>query len=436
MIRFAIVGCVLALSGFTVAAADPVRLQESFSPGSLARVNMRMSGSGKLTLAPDKEHPNGHVVEISGRGSIDYDERVLDVETNGDVRKTLRIVRQFDLGKTVEKVEHKTVIRPEVRRLVVLRVQPTEVAFSPDGSLTREELDALRHDVFTPALRGLLPGGSVRPGETWKASVAAIAELTDLEKIDDGGIECRFDDLTTQVGRKVARVALSGTVRGTGEDGPVRHKLDGHLFFDLQTNAISYLSLQGVQTFLDKDGRETGRIDGTFTMTRQVGVQPPDLTESAIRGIALEPTEETTWLLYDDSDRGLRFEHPRAWRIARVENGQFQIDGPNGNSLLFTPVALKDLPTVPQYQSEVREFLRQQNGKLFGEHPARALQATPLIVQFAIEAEITGQRLLLDYYILKQKEVGATVAARLIPGDAKAFRPMVERLTRSITMSK
>ena len=67
-----------------------------------------------------------------------------------------------------------------------------ERPFSPDGPLTWGEIDVVRTDVFNPArIPGLLPAGPVKKGQTWKASAAAVAELTDMEKVEDGALDGR-----------------------------------------------------------------------------------------------------------------------------------------------------------------------------------------------------------------------------------------------------
>src|SRR5262249_57438695 len=123
-------------------------------------------------------------------------------------------------------------------------------------------IDLLRTDVFTPALGGLFPDGAVRVGDRWQASLTSVQELTDLEKIDGGTLNCRLERVAVVDGRRQARVSLSGTVRGTNEDGPTRQELEGHFLFDLESNHLSYLLLRGRHFLLDAEGREAGEGEG------------------------------------------------------------------------------------------------------------------------------------------------------------------------------
>ena len=74
-------------------------------------------------------------------------------------------------------------------------------------------------------------------------------------------------------GRAQARVTFRGTVRGANEDGPNRQQLDGWLLFDLDSNYLSYLYLKGVHSLLDPDGKEVGRVEGRYVLSRKRTLQ-------------------------------------------------------------------------------------------------------------------------------------------------------------------
>src|SRR5262249_9427209 len=154
-------------------------------------------------------------------------------------------------------------------------------------------------------LSGLFPDKPVRPGERWTAADAAIQELTDLERIEEGQVECRFEQVETLNNRRHARIAFSGTVRGINEDGPNRRELHVYWFFDLESNHLSYLSLHGISSLLTKGGKAAGRIEGRFVLTRQVHAQVHDLSDETLKGVTLEPNDDNTRLLYDNPELGV-----------------------------------------------------------------------------------------------------------------------------------
>jgi hypothetical protein len=412
-----------------------VRLRETFTAGQQFRVYSRMKGTSTLPLPPEKDAKSPQSLTKEDESSIDYVERVLENDAEGLPNRMLRVYDRIDFRRTVGKEEMKNTVRESVRRLVVKRDKNFKVPFSPDGPLLLSEIELVRVDVFTPTLRGLLPADAVKPGDSWKATEAAVRELTDLQEID-GGLACKLIEVKTENGRRVAIVTVSGTVKGASEDGPTRHELDGHFSFDLESNYLRYLSLRGKQFLLDKDGKDAGRMEGTQTITRELLKDSPKLSDDVVRSVKLTDDGDNTMLLYDNEEIGVRFLYPRRWRVHSEQGRQVMIDADNGNGILLTPLPLKDVPSPSQYAREIQEFLRSQQGKLMGSTPARRVQVNPDVDYFGFEAEMKDQRLVLDYYISRQQRTGATLAARLTPQDAKDLRPEVERIARSVAVTK
>ncbi|HZT83307.1 MAG TPA: hypothetical protein VFA26_23960 [Gemmataceae bacterium] len=417
-------------------ADDAVRLQEAHPVGYQYHVSSRVDLSGTLTPPAEKGKPAPKPLAVTGESAIEYDEKVL-AAADGQVLKTVRVYRRIDFKRKLGQTPQQNTLRPEVRRLVLLRNKNTEVPFSPDGPLTWGEIDLVRTDVFTPALTGLLPEKEVRRGDRWTASAAAVQELTDLEAIDEGKVECRLEEVTKVGDRRHARVAFSGTVRGTNEDGPSRQQLDGYFFFDLESNHLSYLSLKGVHTMLERDGKEVGRVEGRFVLTRQANQRCRDLTDAALRGLAVEPNDDNTRLLYDDPSLGVRFLYPRRWRVATVRGPQVALDSADGNGLLLTLEPPGRVPTAAQFLAESRDFLTKQKAKVLRADAPRPVQAAPrALEQFALEVEAGGQRVVMDYYVARQAAGGATIAARLLPRDLATLTREVDGIARSLTITK
>jgi hypothetical protein len=416
-------------------AQEAVRLQESLGPGAQYAVSGRVDLSGSLTLPLEKGQTTPKTLAVSGSSVLDYHERVLSVGKDGQVQKTLRVYKRLEFQRKVGDQQQQSALRPQVQRLVILRHNQVEVPFSPDGPMTWGELDLIRTDVFTPALAGLLPAQPVRPGDTWKATVAAVRELTDLDQVDDGGLVCKLDQLTVVGQRRQARVSFTGSVRGVGEDGPTSHQLEGYLFFDLESNHVGYLSMRGVQQLLDKDGKAVGKIAGTFVLTRQPGPSKA-LADDAIRSLQLEPNADNTQLLYDNPELGVRFLHPRSWRVAGVRGPQVALDENGGSGLLLTLEPLKQVPTAAQFLQESQTYLQQQKVKVLRVEQPKQVQGPPQqLEQFALEIEVGKDRAVMSYWVLRQNAGGATVAARLVPRDLDRVWAELGRIVRSVQIA-
>src|SRR5207253_2230370 len=101
-------------------------------------------------------------------------------------------------------------------------------------------------------------------------------------------------------------------------------------------------------------------VEGTFVLTRDPLTLARELTDADLRGVSLEPNEENTLLLYEQAELGVRFLHPRRWRVAGVAGKQIALDEKKGNGLLLTLETAAKLPTAAQFHQEARTWLTQQ----------------------------------------------------------------------------
>lgn len=417
-------------------AEEPVQLRERFPAGYEYHVSSRVDLSGTLTPPPEKDKPAPKPIAVRGSSAVEYDERILDAGADGQVRKTIRLCRRTDFRRTIGDRPQENSLRPVVRRLVLLRHQNKEVPFSPDGPLLWGEIDLIRTDVFTPALAGLLADHPVRIGDRWSATRAAVQELTDLERVEEGGLECQLEQFTTLEKRRHARVAFRGSVRGTNEDGGNRQQLEGYFYFDLESQHLSYLFLQGKHAMLDKDGKEVGRIEGRFVLTRQAHTRSAELTEAALKNVVTEPNDDNTQLLYDNPDLGVRFLYARRWHVAGVRGTQVALDAADGNGLLLTLDPLTRAPTGERFLAESREWLDKQQAQLRRVVPPKTVRAAPILEHFTLEAEMGKQPFVMDYFVTRQNNGGATIAARLLPRDVAAVQKEVERIALSVVLTR
>jgi hypothetical protein len=436
--QFALPALLLLSFSSTGRAEEPVRLEEAFPTGYQYHVSTRVQLTGTLTVPAEKDKPAPKPLDVIGESAIEYDERVLSVTTAGAVERTARIYRKLELQRKVGQRKQESTLRPEVRRLVLLRQKTTAVPFSPDGPLTWAEIDLVRTDVFTPALVGLLPDKAVSPGDKWPAAAGALQELTALEAIDEGSVECRLDQVSKVDGRRMARVNLAGSVKGTNEDGPNKQILDGYLFFDLESRHLSYLYLKGTHLMLDKDGKEVGRVEGYFILTRQANQKAKDLTDEALKGVAVEPDDSNTRLLYDNPDLGVRLLYPRRWKVAAVQGWQVTLDAPDGSGLTLTLEPSARVPSGADFLKESQTYLQDKHkAKILNVQQPRKVQAAPQEVeQFGLEVEVEKQRVQMDYYVFRQAKGGGTIASRLQPMDLDALRKEVEGIARSVMVTK
>src|SRR5260370_35586711 len=380
-----------------------------------------------MTLSPQKDQKEPKLLPLTGESALEYDERILKADKEGQVDKTLRVYRGLAVHGEVGDEPQEASLRPEVRRLVALRDKGIEVRFSPDGPLTPPEIDLIRTDIFTPAFSGLLPDKAVKAGDRWKASQAAVQELTDMVKIGEGELECRVDKRMTVEKGRIARVDLSGAIRGLTEDGPNQQKLTGYFDFDLDSNYVSYFYLKGVHLLLDKDGKEAGKLEGRLILTRQVNTRCKELTDDAIKSLRQEPDTDLMLLLYDNPDQGVRFLYPRRWHVAEDNEKQITMDGPDGSGLRLTFDSPSRIPKVEQFLKESRDWFSDQKAKVLRVEDPERVQSKPTpLDRFGLEEVIENQKVIMAYYVTRQAQGGATLAARLTRAALAEVRKAVD----------
>jgi hypothetical protein len=433
--RLAILLAVIPAVG-PLLAADPVLLVETFDDKNVCRVEVKSNISGKVSV-PVGEGKPAKAVELSGRHHYQYDERPLPSEDPAG-KKLVRAYRTFDFTRTIGGEEQTAAIRPAVRRMVVLRSDKGKKApFSPDGPLTFGEIDAVKNDLFCPSLiAGLLPPKAVAAGAKWPATDAAVIDLTDLEKVDGGGLEVEFVGVIESNKKQYAKLTFAGTVKGVNEDGPSRQTLDGTAYFDLEAKRVSYLKLNGVHELLDDKGQVTGKIEGAFTLTREASPKADEFTDAALKNVDLKPSDDNTLLLYDNPELGVKFLHPRRWRVGVVQGKQFTLDEPQGGGALFTVTSAAKTPTAAAYQEEVKTFLAKQKAKLSPIPEAKRWQAKPAIDRFGLDAEVGSGKARMEYAVLSTPDGGLTMAARLPEKLAAELSPDLDRVLKSLSVTK
>ena len=417
-------------------------------PDTTYSVQTHVDVTGKLTLPAEPGKPAPEPMTIKGTSAIDYDERLLTPLRDPARPRSLRTYRQAEFRRMVGKQAQEATLRHAVRRMVVLRVGTREFPFSPDGPITFNELELVRTDVYAPAILGMLPDKPVQIGDRWNAATTAIEELTDMEKVTSGNLECKLEAITSDKGRQ-AKVTFSGKIRGVNEDGPNEQQIQGDYTFDLDNNFLSGLTLNGVHDLLDPKGNSTGRVEGKFRMTRKPIAASVDLSDAAFRGLALEPNAQNTLLLYEGQVTGARFLYPRRWRVSNEDGRHITIEEMRGSGVLITTESAARVPTAAEYLKETQDFISGQKGKIIRTDPATKIRAAPKEIEaFGMDIELDKQPARMEYFIARfatkspaskgDKDAGvggATIAARLVPADAAVLRPEVEQIVKSIEIA-
>jgi hypothetical protein len=165
---------------------------------------------------------------------------------------------------------------------------------------------------------------------------------------------------------------------------------------------------------------------------------PADLSDASLRGLTLQPDAENTLLPYDDPMLGVRFLYPRGWRVGTVQGKQVTIDhAAAGAGILITVEPSARVPAAEDYLREVTAFLEKEKAKVaVATNPTRVRTEPAQLDRFALDAAFEQDRARLEYGVLKQSDGGATFAARLPASAPPPLRTEVERIVRSLSITR
>ncbi len=412
---FQSIGLGLFASPLMASAYQTHNLSETFSPGNRFRITSRTELSGTMQLISS---PNStKQLLIKGSSQIEFDETILALDSSFKVQKSIRDYRKAELNRNLDGDAQQSTLRPELRKIVILRKDSKKIPFSKEGLLTWDELDLIRTDVFPCALLGLLPSRSVSLNENWIAAKDSIQELTDLDVLQSTEVSCKLDSVNLVNNRRTARISFLGKVAGLNEDGPNQQFLDGYLFFDCELRHLSFLYLKGTSILKNKEGKEVGKMEGRYTLTSEV--LPAVSLDNKVVG-QYEPESADLKLLLENNRTLFAFSYPREWKVASQSLMQATLDYSNQAGLLITRDNTRRYAFSNTYLKETSEFLQKQQAKIESHQPIQNVFGVIGLESFSWDVQIAGQRVHLLYFVYKKGDAVFTLACR-IPLDNKVM---------------
>ncbi len=240
--------------------------------------------------------------------------------------------------------------------------------FSPAGSLTREELDAIDIQGNSLVVDRLLPDKPVAVGDNWQHSEQLLAALLGLDEVAKTTVKSTLKE----VADTVARFEFEGNVEGAIYGVSTRIEIKGRYRFDLQRKRIDWVAM------LVKEEREGSFVDdgldvvSRLRMTVMAADEPASLADAALAGLTLKPTRELTELVCRSPAGDWQCRHDRRWFVYHQRPNSTAIvlrlvdrGMPAGQcNLTALPRRQPDkLVSLEEFQADVRRALE----KAFGE---------------------------------------------------------------------
>jgi hypothetical protein len=118
--------------------------------------------------------------------------------------------------------------------------------------------------------------------------------------------------------------------------------------------------------------------------------------------------------------------------VAGFNDKQIGVDENKGSGVLITLSPAASTPTGAQFYQETAQFLGKQQAKILRDEKPRAIPGG--WETFSFDAEVSKQRVFLQYYTTRQGGAGATLTARLLPTDLANVQRDVEQIAKSLQL--
>lgn len=217
-------------------------------------------------------------------------------------------------------VSHKTSdfdrrqLRPERRLLMVMRHQDETVVFSPNGPLTREELDLTQGHLDLLMVPNLLPENLVSVGNTWTVPIPAVQALCGLDGVTESNVQGKL----VAVEKDRATIQVSGKVEGITDGSETVNTVTGTLEYDLTFERWTRLQWRQTQQ------RQAGPVTAAMTVMTDVRAerrfdgQCQHLTPAVLQTLPTELKAPFLLLAYRAPNHACEFLYDRNWhRVAQ-----------------------------------------------------------------------------------------------------------------------
>jgi hypothetical protein len=353
--------------------------------GDVSRVQVLLEVGGELKIAEEgKIKP----LKMSVVGKLTYDERLLTVPKESTESRS---VRNYDVAEAVIKIENGG-IKPKLRS--VRQVVGVDVAdnhttlFSPQGPLTRDELDLIDVPGNSLLLDQLLPSNAVSPGDRWEHSESLMAALLALDAVSKTEVTSELKELDDSA----ARIELTGRVEGAAGGVATTLELKGRYKYSVKDQRVTWFAL------LIEEKRSIGHVGpgadivARLQMTVTPGSSSPQLTDQALTDFSLDARPEQAVLQYLAPNGKFTFLHDRRWHVMHDQADKLAMRMVDRGDLVaqcnvaqLPPTAAGKHPGLETFQSDIKQSI----GESFGQF-IKASESTSASGYTLYRVEATG----------------------------------------------
>ncbi len=305
----------LAYAAQAAKASDTINLQTGCHIGDSAHVDVSLEVGGDLKV---KQASGIGTVPTKVMARVRYDEQLLKLgDGEKKLRQSLRRYEQADANLTINTQTLSPKLRDDRKLIGMNLLGNQQQAFSPEGPLTRDEIDVIDMPANSLVVDLLLPGKAVSEGESWSHSGQTLAMLLGLDAVDRAEVTSTLEKITPEGGRLRIDGTLTGAIGGVSTE----IELKGKYLFDSRHKRVTAMLL-AIQ-----EKRAIGHAGPGLDIVAKLKMQiEPAKGESKslaskLPADALDPKSAMTGVLWESKVGGYRLTHDRRWFVLNEAEG-------------------------------------------------------------------------------------------------------------------
>jgi hypothetical protein len=308
----------VAIHASSSGAAEQISLAPNPHPSELKRVTIQVEAGGHTIVraeadAQSADQTQEQKLPMSVSANLQYDERSITPYSDSLAEGAPIAIRYYDRAEAVIKVAEsgRSPKLADDRRLIVAACgSDRPVLYSPDGPLTREQLDLIDVVGDAIALDRLLPSTPVSTDDSWSNDAKAMAPVLTLDSI----AVCEVKSTLESFNDSFAKIRFAGTVQGTADGAATELEVRAVYLYDRRAQRVAKLNL-AVRERRSIGGATPG-VDATAKVQIQVdSLEKPAHLDDAAVAKAKALNSAAAGLTYESSPLGLRFKHDRQWYV-------------------------------------------------------------------------------------------------------------------------
>lgn len=362
ILRFAIVSCALLTvlcAASRTSAAETWKLREN-QVGKTRQISTDLKVQGTMRINPDGRKVRQYPMTLEGQ--------YVAIERNLNPTTAIRYYTKAESESTANDKPLKDSL-PMVKRLIGVQTDSSgPILFSPEYTLSREELELINVPGNSAILGKLLPSEPVGLNQSWSPENHALAQCLGINAVNSHDVTGRITEMDE---KGVAKITFNGKVSGAIQGIATEIELKARMNFDTRQELITWFAAS-----IEED-RAIGHAVPGFTVTAVVRTQIhparpiAQLGDDQISQLDLRNNRGTQMLSFSGQEAGFRVLHGREWHTmaetAKQTVFRMVADGEliaQANVNRLTNLKPGEQTTLEGFEEEVKKALGERLGQV------------------------------------------------------------------------